>query len=70
MPTRSYTWACFISMVGRATGPREAIRWYRKAADQGNHDSQNLIGTLYVNGFGLPRDPEQASLWFRKARGG
>ena len=23
-----------------------------------------------VNGFGVPRDPEQASLWFSKARGG
>jgi uncharacterized protein len=56
---------------GVPQGYTEAMRWYRMASDQENHNAQNLIGALYVNGFGVPLDdPEQASLWFRKARGG
>jgi uncharacterized protein len=46
------------------------MRWYRMAADQGDRNAENLIGTLYSNGLGVPRDLEQAARWFRKARDG
>jgi TPR repeat protein len=48
----------------------EAMGWYRKAADQGDRNAENLIGTLYSNGLGVPRNLEQAGHWFSKAGGG
>jgi hypothetical protein len=41
--------------------------WYRKAAQQGNADAQNLLGHLYETGEGVPQDLAQAALWYRKA---
>ena len=32
----------------------EAMRWYRKAADQGNADAQITIGWLYDSAQGVP----------------
>jgi TPR repeat protein len=32
----------------------EAMRWYRKAADQGDAFAQNNVGWLYANGLGVP----------------
>ncbi len=45
----------------------EAIKWYRKAADQGDALAQNNLGRCYMNGEGLPKDPYEAVLWYRKA---
>jgi len=45
----------------------EAMRWYRKAADQGNAGAQNNIGTLYDNGQGVRQDLPQARAWMQKA---
>ena len=28
----------------------EAVRWYRKAADQGDADAQSNLGGMYANG--------------------
>jgi len=41
----------------------QAVRWYRKAAEQGYASAQNNLGLMYVNGEGVP----QAVKWFRKA---
>jgi TPR repeat protein len=45
----------------------EAMRWYRKAADEDNADAQNKIGALYANGWGMALDYAEAMRWFRKA---
>jgi TPR repeat protein len=45
----------------------EAMRWYRKAADQGNADAQNNIGWIYEHGRGVPQDFAKAMRWYRKA---
>ena len=45
----------------------EAIKWYRKAADQGYADAQAAIGISYVWGLGVPQDPAKSTTWFRKA---
>ena len=34
----------------------EAMRWFRKVADQGDAFAQNKIGVLYYNGWGVVRD--------------
>jgi hypothetical protein len=44
----------------------EAMRWYRKAAEQGNADAQFTIGLLYENGWGVAQDYAEAMRWFRK----
>jgi hypothetical protein len=45
----------------------EAMRWDRKAADQGNAQAQNRIGWLYQNGLGVARDYVEAMRWYRMA---
>jgi TPR repeat protein len=45
----------------------EAMRWYRKAADQGNADAQNIIGWLYRNGWGVGQDYADFSGYFGRS---
>jgi TPR repeat protein len=33
----------------------EAVKWYRKAADQGYEPAQELLGVAYANGQGVPQ---------------
>ena len=43
------------------------MRWYRKAADQGNADAQDNVGWLYQHGWGVAQDYAEAMRWYRKA---
>jgi len=45
----------------------EALKWYRKAAEQGNAAAQFNLGVMYDNGQGVPQDRAEALQWFRKA---
>jgi hypothetical protein len=45
----------------------ESVKWYRKAAEQGNANAQHGLGVMYHNGFGVERDDNEATKWFRKA---
>jgi hypothetical protein len=45
----------------------EALRWHRKAADQGNAHAQDNIGASYINGWGVAQDYAEAMRWNRKA---
>lgn len=45
--------------------PREAMRWYRKAAEQGHPKAFGLIGRLYAMGFGVERDLVKANMYFQ-----
>ena len=45
----------------------EAAKWYRKAAEQGDTDSQNRLATLYLAGDGVAQDFAEAAKWYRKA---
>lgn len=40
---------------------------FRKAAEKGNPGAQRHLGTLYKNGTGVPKDPELAKYWYKKA---
>ena len=46
---------------------KEAVRWWRKAADQGNAGSQNILGVCYENGNGVPQSSPEALKWFKMA---
>lgn len=41
--------------------------WYRRAADQGYADAQNLLGVCYYKGHGVRKNYEEAVKWYRKA---
>ena len=48
---------------------KSAAQWYQKAADQGYAPAQIDLGSLYEQGKGVPKDPQQALNWYRKASG-
>ena len=52
---------------GVSRNDAEAIRWYRKAADQDHALAQFRLGDLYSNGEGSPRDEIEAAKWYRLA---
>ena len=45
----------------------EAMKWYRKAADQGNALGEANLGALYYRGEGVRQDYAEAATWYRKA---
>ena len=45
----------------------EAVKWYRKAAEQGNAAAQANLGYCYQNGQGVVQDYDEAVKWYRKA---
>lgn len=45
----------------------EAVRWYRKAAEQGNRKAQYWLGISYLGGHGIASDNLMAFHWINKA---
>ena len=46
---------------------KEALKWFRKAADQDYGKAQYAIGSMYENGEGVGQDYAEALKWYRKA---
>ena len=44
----------------------EAVKWYRKGAEQGNSSAQNSLGYMYQYGYGVTKDYAEALKWYRK----
>lgn len=44
-----------------------ALKWYRKAADQGYAPAQVNLGSMYFEGQGVARDFQEALKWYREA---
>ena len=45
----------------------EAVKWYRKAAEQGYAVAQTNLGAMYAHGQGVSKDYAEALKWYRKA---
>ena len=45
----------------------EAVKWYRRAAEQGHAVAQISLGILYDQGQGVSQDYGKAVKWYRKA---
>ena len=45
----------------------EALKWYQKAADQGDAIGQATLGLMYEKGNGVPPDYVLAHKWFNLA---
>src|SRR5262249_11679217 len=59
-----------LGSVGVKKDKKEALAWYRKAADQGNGIAENMVGLLYDRGAesaGISPDFKEAMKWYRKA---
>jgi TPR repeat protein len=56
----------FIYHDGRGVPPNyaAAVKWFRKAADQGDDLAQSPLGALYSLGQGVPQDVILAHMWF------
>ena len=46
-----------------------AVRLIEPLAEQGNIEAEYFMGTFYMYGHGVPMDPPQATVWFRRAYG-
>ena len=47
----------------------EALRWYRKAAEQGDALAQAYLSLAYRRELGVPRDYPKAARWYLKLFG-
>ena len=45
----------------------EAVKWYRKAAEQEFAEAQHNLGVAYRDGLGVPKNDAEAVKWYRKA---
>jgi TPR repeat protein len=45
----------------------EAVKWYRKAAEQNYTPAQSNLGWCYDNGQGVAKDYVEAVKWYRQA---
>ena len=52
---------------GMAKDEREAVRWFRLAAEQGHAEAQSNLGASYALGQGVPWDEGEAVRWYRLA---
>ncbi len=43
------------------------MKWYRKAAEQGDAYARNNLGGIYYDGRGVPQDYVQAHMWLNLA---
>jgi TPR repeat protein len=59
--------AFFSGILGVAKDEAEAVKWFRKAAEQNVADAQFSLGVCYANDRGVTKDDAEAVKWFRKA---
>ena len=59
--------AFYLGEFGAATNYVEAVKWYRKAAEQNFALAQYNLGVAYREGRALKMDDVEAVKWFRKA---
>ena len=55
------------SKIGIPKDAVEAMKWYRKAAENGHARAQYFMGKSYHSGEGVPKDQVEAFKWWRKA---
>ena len=58
---------CYYTGTGIKEDKEEAVRWYRRAAENGNAMAQYNLGNCYYTGTGIKEDKEEAVRWYRKA---
>ncbi len=59
--------AVYSKGIGVTKDNREALKWYLKAANQGNRSAQLIIGVRYTLGEGVIQNHVEAIRWFSEA---
>ena len=57
----------FLVGDGVEKDSKEAFKWFKMAAEQGNIESQFYLGLLYYNGEGVNQDIKKAFKWYQMA---
>ena len=57
----------YFEGLGVAKDAREAVRWFRKAADHGLAGSLTTLALMYEQGNGVEKDPEEARRLYAEA---
>jgi TPR repeat protein len=52
---------------GVSKNPREAMEWFRQAAELGFPSAQTILGEAYLKGFVVEKNQRAAVSWFQKA---
>jgi TPR repeat protein len=52
---------------GVAKDEREAVSWYRKAAERGSTGAMYNLGLMYAKGRGMAKDDIESYAWFSTA---
>jgi TPR repeat protein len=68
-PDSQYSLGMGVRHHGCAKECGPAMFWLLMAANQGHFEAQRLVAIIYQNGEVVPKDPEKAAYWFRKAEG-
>ena len=63
----SYGSMLYFGDRGVAKNEAEAADYLKRAAEAGDPNAQNMLGTMLEQGMGIPRDKAAAEQWFRKA---
>jgi TPR repeat protein len=57
-----------LAHIAAVRGDHEAaVRWHHRAAARGDLEALNLLGSAYLEGRGVPRDPMLAYAWYHLA---
>ena len=62
-----YLGLCYYTGDGVMQNYEEAVKWYRKAAEQTHVEAQYALGMCYYDGNGVSKDANEAVYWLRKA---
>jgi len=60
----------YMSGDGVAKNDGEAVKWFRKAAEQGLANAQGMLGIMYAKGQAVPQDYVLAYMWLNLATEG
>lgn len=58
---------CYYNGDGIKRDIYEAVKWFRKAAEQENSEAQFKIGMCYLEGMGVNQREEEALYWLQKS---
>jgi uncharacterized protein len=57
----------YESGEGVPKNEQKAFDWYRKAAEQGNAEAQDIVGEMYRAGEGVDRNKQAAIVWYQRS---
>ena len=57
----------YSNSQGVVQDSKEAVKWYRLAAEQGILNAQSNLGNMYANGRGVLQDYKLAPMWWNIA---